>query len=92
MEWDASVVFSEEREGQVPGVAGVTSRGRRGARGGTVRNINVMTFEHRDREKRGTRDWDEPPACALAGVMYEVLQRVIGLRAKFGDGSQIFTK
>ena len=34
-------------------------------------------------------DWEEIPECALAGVMREVFQRVLGLRAKFGDRARI---
>ena len=40
--------------------------------------IHQMTFEHRDghggRAVNATTGWDEVPACALAGVMHEVLQ------------------
>ena len=36
-----------------------------------------------------TTDWDEIRTCALAGVMHEVVQRVIGLRVKFGDRAPI---
>ena len=38
---------------------------------------------------KSTTDWDEIPACALAGVMHEVIQRVLGLRVKFGDRALI---
>ena len=52
-----------------------------------------MAFEHRSGQGGGsvnaTTDWDDIPACALAGVMREVLQRVLGLRAKYGDGARI---
>ena len=34
-------------------------------------------------------DWHEIPACALAGVMHEVLQSVLGLRVMFGDQERI---
>ena len=55
--------------------------------------IHQMTFEHRDghggRAVNATTGWDEVPACALAGVMHEVLQRILGLRAKFGDRARI---
>ena len=34
-------------------------------------------------------DWDEIPACALAGVMHEVLQRVLGLKVKCEDRQRI---
>ena len=34
-------------------------------------------------------DWHEIPACALAGVMHEVLQRVLGLKVKFEDRQRI---
>ena len=54
-----------------------------------------MTFEHRDGSGGGggsvnsTTDWDEIPTCALAGVMHEVVQGVLGLRFKFGDRARI---
>ena len=36
-----------------------------------------------------TTDWDKIPACALAGVMHEMVQRVFGLRVKFGDRARV---
>ena len=55
-----------------------------------------MTFEHSDgqggRSVNSTTDWDEIPACALAGVMRKGLQRVLGLRVKFGDRARILIK
>ena len=52
-----------------------------------------MTFEQSDghggESVNSTTDWDEIPACALAGVMHEVLQRVLGLRVEFGDRARI---
>ena len=36
-----------------------------------------------------TTSWDEIPACALAGVMREVLHRILGLKAKLGDRARI---
>ena len=55
-----------------------------------------MTFEHRDRQGGGsvnvTTDREGIPECALAGVMREVIQRVLGLRAKFGDRARFLIK
>ena len=34
-------------------------------------------------------DWYDIPASALAGMMGKVLQRILGLRAKFGDQARI---
>ena len=53
-----------------------------------------MIFEHRDGQGGGgsvnaTTDRDEIPACAPVGVMHEVLQRILGLRGKFGNRAQI---
>ena len=52
-----------------------------------------MTFEQSDghggESVNSTTDWDEIPACALAGVMHEVLQRVLGLKVKFEDRQRI---
>ena len=36
-----------------------------------------------------TTDWNEIPSCELAGVMREVLQRIVGLRANVGDRTRI---
>ena len=52
-----------------------------------------MTFRAQRRAIRGSvnaaTDWDEIPACALAGVMHEVLQMILGYRAKFGNRPRI---
>ena len=52
-----------------------------------IRTTHDMTFEHENggTSLNSTTDWDEIPACALAVVMHEVLQRVLKLRVKFGD-------
>ena len=89
--WGRAIVFPKEQAGQVPGLRvspiGVVEEREK------IRIIHDMTFEHRDGEEGGsvnaTTDWDEIPACALAGVMHEVLQRVLGLRVKFGDRARI---
>ena len=55
--------------------------------------IHDMTFEHRHGNGGGsvssTTDWDEIPTCALAVLMHELVQRVLGLRVKLGDRAQI---
>ena len=61
-----------------------------------IRIIHDMTFEHRDRNGGGsvnlTTDWDKIPTCAVAGVMHEVVQRVLGLRFKFGNRARILIR
>ena len=86
-----AIVFPKEKAGQVEGL--------RVSPVGAVEEwekiiiIHDMTFEHRDGSGGGsmnsTTDWDEIPTCALAGVMHEVVQRVLGLRVKFGDRARI---
>ena len=86
-----AIVFPKEQADQVPGLrvspVGVVEEREK------IRIIHDMTFEHRDGHGGGsvnaTTDWDEIPACALAGVMREVLQRILGLRAKFGGRARI---
>ena len=83
--------FPKEQTGQVPGLrvlpVGVVEEREK------IRIIHDMTFEHRDGRGRGsvnaTKDWEEIPECAHAGVMREVLQRILGLWAEFGDRARI---
>ena len=55
--------------------------------------VHDMNFEHRDGQGRGsvntTTGWKEIAECGLAGVMREVLQRILGSKAKFGDRARI---
>ena len=75
-----AIVVPKEQVGQVPGLrvspVGVVEKRE------NTRIIHDMTFEHRDGQGGGsvnaTTDWEEISKCALACVMREVLQRVLG--------------
>ena len=86
------VCFPEGTGGTGRTIAVVTARGVVEKRV-KIRIIHDMTLEHRDWSGEGsvnsTTDWDEIPSCALAGVMHEVVQSVLGLRVKFGDRAWI---
>ena len=53
--------------------------------------IHDMTFEHGNGggSVTSTTDWDDIPACALAGGMHDVLHGVLGLRSRCGDRARI---
>ena len=88
---DCAIVLPKEQVGQVKGMrvspVGVVEERE------NIRIIHDMTFEHRDGRGGGsvnsTTDWDEIPTCALAGVMHEVVQRVLRLRVKVEDRARV---
>ena len=89
-----AIVFPNEQAGQVPGLrvspVGVVDEREK------MRVIHDMTFDHMDgqgeRSVNATTYWEEILTCALAGVMHEVLRRIIGSKAKFGDRARILSQ
>lgn len=61
-----------------------------------MRIVHDMTLEHRDgsegKSVKSPTDSDEIPVWALAGGMYEVVQRVLKPRVKFGDQARILIR
>ena len=83
--------FSKEQAEQVPGLrvspVGVVEEGKK------VRFVYDLTSGQKDgnggESANSTMDWEEIRACAVAEVMGEALQKVRGLRVKFGSRARI---
>ena len=63
---------------------------------GKKRIVHDSTFSSEPEQPGGrgrpvneTTDWDQIPECHLAGVMGQIIKRVLGLRNKFGTGKRI---
>ena len=55
--------------------------------GGEGRQGSVLVPE--GRSVNADTDWQKVPGCQLAGVMMEVITRILGLRAKYGTQKRI---
>ena len=94
MACSTAVVFPKQQAEQIPRLrvspVGVVHKREK------IRTIHDKTVERKDGHGDGsvntTNDWDEIAACTLVGMMREIKQRILGLRAKFGDRARILEK